>query len=85
MPDIQRLSSGQRKNVEWLARRKGITCKTCGSTDLTCLDTARRHVGDNLGVELRCVNHAGHVGGAGTVQRFRFTSDVARGLGIEVR
>jgi hypothetical protein len=82
---MQRLSSSQRKSVEWLARRKRITCETCGSANLTCLDTLRRYDGNNLAVELRCMNHAGHVGGAGTVQQFRFPTDVARVSGIDVR
>jgi hypothetical protein len=85
MPSRQRLSPSQRKNVEWLARRKGITCETCGSANLTCLDTVLRYVGNNLEVELRCTNHGRHVGGGGAVQRFQFPSDVALVMGIEVR
>ena len=85
MSGMQYLSSSQRKHVEWLARRNGITCETCGSANLTCLDTMRQYVGNNLRVELRCTNHNGHVGGAGTVQPFQFSYRDARAIGINVR
>lgn len=84
MPGTQHLTSSQRKSVEWLARRKGITCAKCGSANLTCLDTAWQYVA-NIGVELRCTNRAEHAGSTATVQPFQFSFDEARVMGINVR
>ncbi len=81
MPHKQRISPGQQRALEWLAREQGVTCETCGSADLMCGDTVWPYI-SRMRVELRCRNQVAHVGGAGTVQPFRFTLDHARAIGI---
>jgi hypothetical protein len=83
MPHTQRISPGQQRALEWLAREQGVACETCGSADLMCGDSVWPYI-SRMGVELRCRNQAAHVDGAATVQPFRFTLDQARAIGIDV-
>ena len=54
------LNSSQRRQIEQLVRRAGLTCEVCDSEDLSCDERAVRTISHGISVRLFCNNRKDH-------------------------
>jgi hypothetical protein len=78
------LNSSQRRQIEQLVRRAGLTCEVCDSEDLSCDERAVRTVSEGISVRLFCNNRKDHADGVvGTEQPlFALEDNDAQRIGI---
>jgi hypothetical protein len=85
---MQQLNDIQRKNIEQLARDKGITCQYCGSSELRSEGNAHPYIDSNFGVDLWCANATGHPAHdprIGARHSLILSAEEARSVGIRTK